>query len=133
MAQWIECQPANQKVAGSVPHWGTCLGCRFCATDQCFSPSLPLSKINIVQKREKCLRNWKEGLERGEGRTDSSREVSGRWHRNKKQTGKKKEGKERSTEEKTAKSRPRALRLDEVLEGLVRRWKDHEEESGRED
>ena len=79
------------------------------------------------------MRNWKEGLERGEGRTDSSREVSGRWHRNKKQTGKKKEGKERSTEEKTAKSRPRALREDEVLEGLVRRWKDHEEESGRED
>ena len=28
MAQWIECQPANQTVAGSIPNQGTCLGCR---------------------------------------------------------------------------------------------------------
>ena len=28
VAQWIECQPANQKVTGSVPSQGTCLGCR---------------------------------------------------------------------------------------------------------
>ena len=25
MAQWIECQPVNQRVAGSIPDWGTCL------------------------------------------------------------------------------------------------------------
>ena len=28
VAQWIECQPANQRVAGSIPSWSTCLGCR---------------------------------------------------------------------------------------------------------
>ena len=26
-AQWIECRPVNQRVAGSIPSWGTCLGC----------------------------------------------------------------------------------------------------------
>ena len=28
VAQWIECWPANQKVAGWIPSQGTCLGCR---------------------------------------------------------------------------------------------------------
>ena len=28
VAQWIEYQPANQMVAGSIPSQGTCLGCR---------------------------------------------------------------------------------------------------------
>ena len=28
VAQWIECQPANQRVSGSIPSQGTCLGCR---------------------------------------------------------------------------------------------------------
>ena len=28
VAQWIECWPANQRVAGSIPRQGTCLGCR---------------------------------------------------------------------------------------------------------
>ena len=28
MAQWIECWPMNQGVAGSIPSQGTCLGCR---------------------------------------------------------------------------------------------------------
>ena len=28
VAQWIERQPANQKVTGSIPSQGTCLGCR---------------------------------------------------------------------------------------------------------
>ena len=28
MAQWIECWSANQRVAGSIPSQGTCLGCR---------------------------------------------------------------------------------------------------------
>ena len=27
VAQWIECQPANQRVSGSIPTQGTCLGC----------------------------------------------------------------------------------------------------------
>ena len=26
VAQWIERRPV--RVAGSIPHWGTCLGCR---------------------------------------------------------------------------------------------------------
>ena len=28
IAQWIERRPANQKVSGSIPSQGTCLGCR---------------------------------------------------------------------------------------------------------
>ena len=28
VAQWIECWPANQRVAGSICIYGTCLGCR---------------------------------------------------------------------------------------------------------
>ena len=28
VAQWIECRPLNQEVAGSIPSQGTCLGCR---------------------------------------------------------------------------------------------------------
>ena len=28
VAQWIECQPVNQIVAGSIPSQGTCRGCR---------------------------------------------------------------------------------------------------------
>ena len=28
VAQWIECQPANQRVTGSIPSQGTRLGCR---------------------------------------------------------------------------------------------------------
>ena len=28
VAQWIECQPMNQRVTGSIPSQGTCLGCR---------------------------------------------------------------------------------------------------------
>ena len=27
VAQWIECRPANQRVAGSIPSQDTCLGC----------------------------------------------------------------------------------------------------------
>ena len=27
VAQWIECQPADQRVAGSIPSQDTCLGC----------------------------------------------------------------------------------------------------------
>ena len=28
VAQWMECWPAKQGVAGSIPSQGTCLGCR---------------------------------------------------------------------------------------------------------
>ena len=28
VAQWIEREPANQRVAGLIPSQGTCLGCR---------------------------------------------------------------------------------------------------------
>ena len=28
VAHWIECQPVNERVAGSIPTQGTCLGCR---------------------------------------------------------------------------------------------------------
>ena len=28
VAQWIECQPAKQRVAGSIPSQGIFLGCR---------------------------------------------------------------------------------------------------------
>ena len=28
IAQWIECQPANQRVTSLIPSQGTCLGCR---------------------------------------------------------------------------------------------------------
>ena len=28
VAQWIECLPADQRVTGSIPSQGTCLGCR---------------------------------------------------------------------------------------------------------
>ena len=28
VAQWVECQPVNQRVASSIPSWDICLGCR---------------------------------------------------------------------------------------------------------
>ena len=28
VAQWLECRPVNQRVSGSIPSLGTCLGCR---------------------------------------------------------------------------------------------------------
>ena len=28
VAQWVECRPANQRVASLTPSHGTCLGCR---------------------------------------------------------------------------------------------------------
>ena len=27
VAQWMECWPVNQRVSGSIPSQGTCLGC----------------------------------------------------------------------------------------------------------
>ena len=28
VTQWIECQPASQRITSLIPHQGTCLGCR---------------------------------------------------------------------------------------------------------
>ena len=28
VAQWTECWPVNQRIAGLIPTWGTCLGYR---------------------------------------------------------------------------------------------------------
>ena len=65
VAQWIECQPANQRVASLIPSQGTCLGCRpgaHCGACERqphsdvslpLSPSLPLSlKINKYMLNE---------------------------------------------------------------------------------
>ena len=52
IAQWIEHRPVNQRVPGSIPSQGTCLGCRATSslegwwkatTHWCFSPSFSLS------------------------------------------------------------------------------------------
>ena len=69
VAQWTECQPVNQRIAGSIPGQDTCLGCgpgprmgvckrepfNESLTHLCFSPSLspslPLSPT--VKKRKK--------------------------------------------------------------------------------
>ena len=48
VAQWIECGPENQRVAGSIPSQGTCLGCGpgpqlgTCERQPCIDVSLPL-------------------------------------------------------------------------------------------
>ena len=64
VAQWIECQSVNQKITGSVPSQGTCLGCgsgtrmrtregqpiNASLLHQCSSLSLPLS----LEAMKKC-------------------------------------------------------------------------------
>ena len=57
VAQWIEHWPANQKVAGSIPSQGTCLGCgpgpqwgtyeRQQHIDVSLSPSLPPLSLKV--------------------------------------------------------------------------------------
>ena len=58
VAQWIEYRPANQRVAGSIPSQGTCLGCRPgpqygahqrqpATTCRWFSPSFSLPSLKI--------------------------------------------------------------------------------------
>ena len=42
VAQWIECQPENQRVAGSIPSQGTCLDCRPGAQWGCMRSNHPL-------------------------------------------------------------------------------------------
>ena len=75
VAQWIEHQPVNLKVAGSFPGRGTCPGCwpgpqlgacerqpiDISFTHQCFSPSLAFSlKINkaFLKKKKKEILPW---------------------------------------------------------------------------
>ena len=43
VAQWIERQPVNQRVTGSIPSQGTCLGCRPRG-----KPSMFLSHIDVL-------------------------------------------------------------------------------------
>ena len=64
VAQWIECQPVNWKVTGSIPGQGTCLGCgpgpqlgcvrgsqlMFLSISPSFSLSLKISKNKIFEK-----------------------------------------------------------------------------------
>ena len=66
MAQWIECQPVKQGVAGSIPSQDTCLGCgpghqwgvrvrgnhTLMFLSLSFSPPSPL-KINKILKKIK--------------------------------------------------------------------------------
>ena len=47
VAQWTECRPRNQRVAGSIPSQGTCLGCKpgpqvVCEMQPHIDVSLPL-------------------------------------------------------------------------------------------
>ena len=67
VAQWIECQPVNQKVTGLIPSQGTCLGFRpgphlgaherqpidVSLTHLCFSPSLsPSLPFSLNRNKE---------------------------------------------------------------------------------
>ena len=57
VAQWIECEPVNQRVTGSIPSQDTCLGCRpgpHLVSLPLFSLPSPLSKqMNNIFKRVK--------------------------------------------------------------------------------
>ena len=69
VAQWIECQPANQKVADLIPSQGTCLDCRpgpqwgarerqpHIDVSLPLSPFLPFSKNKFknIFKKECCI------------------------------------------------------------------------------
>ena len=63
VAQWIELRPVNQRVAGSIPSQGTCLGCgpgpqqeaherqpHIDVSLPLFLPPFPLSKNKILKK-----------------------------------------------------------------------------------
>ena len=80
VAQWIECQPANQKVRHMIPGQGICLGCspgpglgvferqpiHVSLTYLCFSPflspsfplSLKVNKLNIFFNRVPSTSPW---------------------------------------------------------------------------
>ena len=71
VAQWIECQPVNQRVTGSIPSQGTCLGCgpgtwwgphkRQPRTDVSLSRSPSLPSLKIKNKILKKNGNRSEG------------------------------------------------------------------------
>ena len=67
MAQWIECRPVKQRVAGSIPSQGTCLGCgpgpQYGASESqphidvslpLFLPPFPSLKVNKLKRFLKC-------------------------------------------------------------------------------
>ena len=75
MAQWIERQPANQRVTGLIPSQGTRLGCRpglqlgahkkqplIDVSLPLFLPLFPCLKINKIKILEKALAGVAQGL-----------------------------------------------------------------------
>ena len=66
VAQWIECGPVKQKVAGLIPSQGTCLGCRpsphlGAHERQPIHVTLPLfSLLPLSLKRNKILKKLKK-------------------------------------------------------------------------
>ena len=59
VAQWTECQPVNQRVAGLIPSQGTCLGCRpgpqygACKREAHIDVSLPLFFPPVLLSKNK--------------------------------------------------------------------------------
>ena len=70
MAQWIECRPVNQRVAGSVPSQGTCLGCgpspQLGALERHIDVSLPLSPSLLLSKNKQI-----KSLKKKKAKTDT--------------------------------------------------------------
>ena len=76
MAQWIQCRPVNQMVAGSIPNQGTCLGCgqgpqeggvrgnhtvMFFSLSPSLLLSLKINKQNLKKKKKKGNESLKMG------------------------------------------------------------------------
>ena len=83
VVQWIEQQPANQRVLSWIPNQGTCLGCRppvegtlEATTHWCFSPSLSLSFPLSKNKKIKSFITKKE-----KRKAISYHQYSGPWWR----------------------------------------------------
>ena len=85
MAQWIECQPANQGVSGSIPDQGACLGCGpgpqlgVCRRQPhidiflSLSPSLPLSlNLQVNNSRVDETENHINDMEHKEAKNNQS-------------------------------------------------------------
>ena len=58
VAQWVECQPVNQKATGLIPSQGTCLGCgpgpqyEACERQPHIDVSFPLSPFLPLAKNK---------------------------------------------------------------------------------
>ena len=72
VAQWLDCHPVHQKVAGLIPGQGTYIDCRFVlggdtigwkATNRCFSPSLSLLTPSTLSKINKQILGLKRNLD----------------------------------------------------------------------